>query len=334
MIPASAPGKVVLSGEYAVLHGAPAIATAVDRRARVTVAESSGEWHSIVTPGYLEGSWHFRVLENGSIEWQERLPAPSTFSLVEEVWKNFDTASWPPLSLAVDTQEFSDETTGLKLGLGSSAAVSVALTAALQRFAADGNNPRKLAMAAHERFQEGQGSGVDVAASLHGGLIEYRRAGAETCHLGWPAGLHYRFLWSGQAAITAEKLARLREQGAKNSSMNLLRASAEKIAATWSLGDCRQILDSYPAYIDALREFSVDHDLGIFDAGHDALVRLAAGVEVVYKPCGAGGGDIGIALAASEDAIQELCEQAMQRGFESLETATESEGVQIAGESR
>jgi len=334
VITASAPGKVVLSGEYAVLHGAPAIATAVDRRVRVTVADSSEKYHSIVAPRYLEGTWHFCRGEDGAIEWLERLPASSTFSLVEEVWRNFDTAPWPPLSLVVDTQEFSDQTTGLKLGLGSSAAVSVALTAALQRFAAAGHDPGKLAMAAHERFQEGQGSGVDVAASLHGGLIEYRRAGAETCHLGWPAGLHYRFLWSGQAAITAEKLARLREQGGKDSSMNLLRASAEKIATTWSLGDCRQILDSYPAYIDALRNFSVDHDLGIFDAGHDALVRLAAGVEVVYKPCGAGGGDIGVALAESEDAIQVLCEQAMQRGFESLETATENEGVQIAGEGR
>ena len=35
---ASAPGKAVLSGEYAVLQGAPAIAMAVDCRARVTAA--------------------------------------------------------------------------------------------------------------------------------------------------------------------------------------------------------------------------------------------------------------------------------------------------------
>ncbi len=334
MITASAPGKVVLSGEYAVLHGAPAIATAVGPRVRVTVAESTEVHHSIIAPRYLEGTWNFYRNENGSIEWQERLPSPSAFSLVEEIWKNFDTAQWPPLSLVVDTQEFSDEPTGLKLGLGSSAAVSVALTAALQRIAANSDSPAKLAMAAHERFQEGQGSGVDIAVSLHGGLIEYRRAGAEVRPLGWPAGLHYRFLWSGQPAVTAKKLAKLGVQGAGNDSMNLLIACSEKIATAWSRGDCRKILVSYPAYIDALREFGVDHDLGIFDAGHDALVRLATDAEVVYKPCGAGGGDIGIALAESEDALQAFCEQAIRQGFESLDVAVEDEGVQIVEKSR
>jgi phosphomevalonate kinase len=37
---ASAPGKLVLAGEYAVLDGAPAIVMAVDRRAVVSVAAS------------------------------------------------------------------------------------------------------------------------------------------------------------------------------------------------------------------------------------------------------------------------------------------------------
>ena len=45
---ASAPGKFVLSGEYAVLDGAPAICVAVDRRAVVTIETHGGD-HSIVT---------------------------------------------------------------------------------------------------------------------------------------------------------------------------------------------------------------------------------------------------------------------------------------------
>ena len=46
-------------------------------------------------------------------------------------------------------------------------------------------------------------------------------------------------------------------------------------------------------YVGALRQFSVDHELGIFDAGHDRLTDAASRAGLVYKPAGAGGGDIG-----------------------------------------
>jgi phosphomevalonate kinase len=326
----------VLSGEYVVLQDAPAIATAVDHRVRVTVTESSGDYHSISAPGYLEGSWHFCHGAGGEFEWRDRLPGPADFSLVEEIWKSFDTAQWPSLALVIDTQEFCDVATGIKLGLGSSAGVAVALSTALQKYCAADSDAGKIAMDAHDRFQGGRGSGVDVVTSQHGGVILYRRAAAEVLTPGWPAGLHYRFLWSGRAAVTAEKLAKLgmlRDSpgnGATGDSINLLNEHAENVSAAWSGGDSRLILESFPAYIDALRQFSVDHDLGIFDAGHEELAQLASDDGIVYKPCGAGGGDIGIVLAASEQAINEFCEGARQQDFRILDTALESDGVLIA----
>ena len=326
----------MLSGEYVVVQDAPAIATAVDRRVRVSLVESAAECHSLSAPGYLEGSWTFRSHKAGGLAWQEPLPGPSTFSLVEEIWNSFDTAEWPSLALVIDTQEFCDVATGQKIGLGSSAAVSVALTAALQKYRADGSDVDSIAMDAHDRFQDGRGSGVDVATSLHGGLILYRRAGTEARRLGWPAGLHYRYLWSGQAAETAEKLAKLgdrEEHGAKSDSMNLLGDHAENLATAWSLGDSTQILELFPAYIDVLRQFSVDHDLGIFDAGHEELVRQASDEGIVYKPCGAGGGDIGIVLAANEHDINEFCEKTRQQGFTILDIALEERGIVFAEQS-
>ena len=333
MITATAPGKAVLSGEYVVLQDAPAIATAVDCRARVSVSESPDDWHSIAAPGYLDRNWPFRVHEEGEFEWRDPSPGPAAFSLVEEIWRSFDTVQWPSLSLVVDTQEFCDAASGLKLGLGSSAAVSVALIAALQKYRSVESDIAKMAMYAHGRFQGGQGSGVDVTTSLHGGVILYRRAAAECRQLGWPEGLHYRYLWSGQASVTAEKLAILSErrgQFATNGSTKRLSDAAEDVAAAWSFGDSGQILEAFPSYIDTLRQFSVDHDLGIFDAGHKELADLATDSGIVYKPCGAGGGDIGIALALSEVAINEFCGTARQQGFRHLDIALEERGVLIA----
>ena len=68
---ASAPGKAVLCGEYAVLDGAPAVCMALDRRARVTVTPFEGDWNRVSAPGYsaVEGlipcSWRERRMAAG-----------------------------------------------------------------------------------------------------------------------------------------------------------------------------------------------------------------------------------------------------------------------------
>lgn len=330
---ASAPGKAVLSGEYAVLHGAAAIAVAVDRRARVTVRKSGDERHVIDAPGYLPGKWHFTVDNSKNFNWQEALPDASAFALVEAVWHSFDIRDWPPMAIEIDTRALCDDATGLKLGLGSSAAVAVALAAALKSYCEVDRDFRATAFDAHDRFQQGRGSGVDVAISHDGGLIAYRRAGRESRQLGWPVGLHYRFLWSGQAADTKELLADLGDREAGNEKSNALTGlieRSEELAAAFSLGDARRILESYPACVDALERFSEERQLGVFGAGHGKLARAANNSEVVYKPCGAGGGDIGIVLGACEHEVDEFCELAGKQKFSTLDLAIDEQGVLFA----
>ena len=61
-VTASAPGKIVLCGEYAVLWDAPAVCMAVNRRAVATVAQSGdGDCH-LETPGF-DGMGPYRVLD-------------------------------------------------------------------------------------------------------------------------------------------------------------------------------------------------------------------------------------------------------------------------------
>jgi phosphomevalonate kinase len=151
-------------------------------------------------------------------------------------------------------------------------------------------------MDAHRRLQRGAGSGADVATACHGGLIEFRMPDRRITALEWPQGLDYRLVWSGIATDTQGKLARLREASTAPSRAALAR-SARRMASAWK--SAAAVLDEYPSYIEDLRQFSVDHDLGIFDAGHEELSRAAAAEGLVYKPCGAGGGDVGVLLGAS-----------------------------------
>ena len=291
MITASAPGKLVLCGEYAVLDGARAISMAVDRRAVARVSISDADWHRVTAPGFTAVEGRFVGSATG-IDW---LAGAEQFGLVDAVMQIHEPAG--SLVIELDTSEFVDAASGEKIGLGSSAALAVALLAAL-RVTDDVFDD---ALAAHRRFQDGAGSGIDVATAVHGGLIEYR--GSAVTRIAWPEGLAMRVIWTGVSASTRDKLDRLEAAGVHASRQRLAHAS-ERIASAWS--SATAVLGEFPAYIDALHEFSVDHDLGIFDAGHGKLADEARAAGLVYKPCGAGGGDVGVLLGPSVQALDEF----------------------------
>ena len=276
-IAASAPGKIVLAGEYAVLWDAPAICMAVDRRAVATVSpRSDGECH-VTTPGF-SGADRFRILDAVT------------------------RGARPPCDIELDTSAFM--MAGEKIGIGSSAALTVALLAAL----AASDAVYAEALDAHSRLQQGAGSGIDVAAAVHGGLLEYRLPTRAVTRLEWPAGLAFRVVWTGVPASTEAQLSKLAARATRPSRSALLLA-APRICEAWRSGEADRILAEYVGYIGVLRQFSVDHDLGIFDAGHDELTDAAMVDGLVYKPAGAGGGDVGMLFGRDEAELDAFLER-------------------------
>jgi len=297
LVRVTAPGKVVLSGEYAVLDGAAAVCVAVDRRAVVTVVAAADDCSRVSAPGYSSSEGSFVTGAEG-LRWKQ---GASDYVLVDAVFDVLQPVASHQLSLTLDSRQFMDSASGRKVGLGSSAAMTVALTAALG--GSDGLLDR--AIRAHRSLQAGRGSGVDIAAAICGGLIEYRMPESRARKLAWPAGLEFRVIWSGVAASTRDKLARL-EHATVQGSRDRLLAEAEIMATAWSTADADAVLTAYPPYIDALRQFSVDHELGIFDAGHGQMVEEAAAAGLVYKPAGAGGGDIGTLLGSNAETLDQF----------------------------
>ena len=324
---ASAPGKLVLSGEYAVLFGAPAIAVAVNRRARVRISDSNADHHTVTAPGFASAPGRFQV-DDGDFTW---LDGNEDFALLEMIWSALDPKISGHLALELDTRPFRDTATGSKLGIGSSAALAAALTHALAQAGEEAKDASRAAVDGHRQFQGGLGSGVDVACGVLGGLVEYSMGEKGARHLDWPDGLHMAVFWLGVPVSTAERLGRLLEQPSRPSREALVQTSG-RAAAAWSEGSAQDILAAYPHYVGILRKFSADYGLGIFDAGHGELSRLAESMGVVYKPCGAGGGDCGVCLSDNSAAIDAFIDGAEARHAYRPDIGIDHDGVRVRSE--
>jgi phosphomevalonate kinase len=322
-ITASAPGKFVLSGEYAVLDAAPAICVAVDRRASVTVEAHAGDHHIVRAPGFTTATGRFKA-DQGGLTW---LSGSRDFGLFEAVWNaSRPTGDVGPMAISLDTAAFRDPSRGSKIGLGSSAALAAALAAALQSIG--GVRARDAAHAGHRAFQRGAGSGVDVACSIAGGIIEYRMADRQSRVVEWPQDLHYNVFWSGVAAGTRGRVAQF-GQLPDSPSRRALQEASRAVAAALENDHATAVLEALGEYTRVLLRFDEAHALGIFAAGHAALARQEGGEGVVYKPCGAGGGDIGIALATSRASLASFERMAARSGFTRLALGVDPRGAML-----
>ncbi|MDP3295786.1 MAG: hypothetical protein Q8M37_13765 [Nevskia sp.] len=352
-IVAAAPGKLVLLGEYAVLEGAPAVAMAIDRRAVARLTVQPGPHCEVFAPDVLNQRLPFSIDSNGLPDWQAAGAAAAKLNLVDEVLRGLADEGLAPapgsgFKLALDTSAFFDTGNAErpKLGLGSSAALTVALAMAFVARAGLADDAASHArwlpclLALHRKFQGGQGSGVDVATSLVGGLIAYQLndggATPTARPLTWPAGLHQRFIWSGRSASTPKFLAilrawRLAHEAEYRTRMDALGAIATVAVASLAAGDAPGFLIAAASYANDLRALGLASGVSIYSEEHVAIAALAASHQgVVYKPCGAGGGDVGVLFATDPECLTAAVAQLAASGFASVPLAVDGTGLRIA----
>lgn len=325
-VTAWAPGKLVIAGEYAVLEGAPALVLAIDREAHVELEDANGSGYEITAPGLGIQAAHGELDASGRMSWPALdATAIEQLTLVSGVLETLGAEGRPaPFRANLDTRAFYATSDGRKkLGLGSSAALTLALASAicvLDRRAAPSIDTL---IGAHRRAQDGRGSGLDIAASLVGGLLVYRLDdGQPRITAGkWPVGLEWCCVWSGKSASTRDFLQKLAAWRTREPSRHAV--------IMRELGDCARVavaatsaialLEAVAAYALALDRLATASGLDIFCAEHRALATLATRLGVTYKTCGAGGGDIGIALATDAGRLQRFRQAATAAGFPVLD---------------
>lgn len=310
VIRTSAPGKLFLLGEYAVLEGAPALLTAVDRRVRVRIEDADGDRWRLNAPGL--GIENLSLGSDGTLPSDLDQPTSKKLRVFDAVRQRVAERSGgaPPdgaaLSVSIDSSELS--LGGHKLGLGASAAVAVALTAALlqaRSISADRSSLFALAFDAHRQAQGGVGSGGDVSTAVNGGLLSYSRGATNAplprpTALIWPHDLTMMVVVTGDGSSTPELVGRVTEYAKRDPAghrTDLARLAALAEQAASALASAETFLALASRYFDALATLDAHADAGIISDRHRELHALAAHHGGVFKSSGAGGGDVGLAFA-------------------------------------
>lgn len=310
----AAPGKLFLLGEYAVLEGAPAVVAAVTRYA-------VGQYVIGIEP---QSSFARAAVEAGLRGIGDRAEA------------------MPPGSVLIDSTSF--RVGGKKLGLGSSAAVVVVGVGAVLEMAGTplAQNQAlcfELANEAHRAAQGGVGSGADVAAAVHGGLIQYRRGRpgsgdgrAVIAPLTKPAALELVVFCEGQPASTPD-LIRLVEAYAE------LRPAAYARLMTQLEDQVETFIEAIAgANLEAAISVARDYAAGLGELGERArapivtsrfelAADLAMNLGGVAKPSGAGGGDVGVGMFAEAEGARIFASRLEELGLRVLDLDIDLNGV-------
>ncbi|RLG72687.1 MAG: mevalonate kinase [Methanobacteriota archaeon] len=314
---ASAPGKIILFGEHAVVYGKPAIAAAITLRTRVKAEKTDGNKVMITSFPLKKRE---TVLTQEIVEETRVSPLAYCFSAVKQAYQlaGFEKGLKIEISSSIPPDS----------GLGSSAAVSVAVLAATLGELGLNLEKEKLAKVATqvERDVQGVSSGLDPTTSSHGGFLYYKQG--EIIQLG--AGEELRLVtgYSGQKSSTKKQVelvkARLEEYP------DIIGPTIETIGRIVDRG--REALEkgetARVGRLMVMNQWCLEL-LGVSTPKLRRLVgaALEAGAEGA-KITGAGGGGSIIALALrSEQKVQKAIEKA---GGAPLSVGIDKTGVQVS----
>ena len=295
MVTASAPGKVILFGEHAVVYGEPAIAGAIDLRIRVR-AEKTAKSLKITS----ETKDH-RYVEKA----------------VDIVFEHLGEATGLMIDISSDLPPAS--------GLGSSAAVSVATIAAVANLLGHDLGKNEIARLGYkvELGVQGAASPTDTYTTTHGGIqyIQPRKKGFTPIQASLPLVVGY----TGIERSTKELVAGVRKL--RDAYPELVSPIIKNIGMV-----TRQARKSLEAGEDVGDLMNINH--GLLEAlgvSNDALSRLVhasreAGARGA-KLTGAGGG--GCMIAYTPGRYRDVINAIEGCGSTAMKAAISAEGVRL-----
>lgn len=321
----SAPGKLMLFGEHAVVYGYPCIVTAVDQRIEVTVETVDKDILEINAPDVGFGAYVKRL---NSLSKGENVPKEVVF--VETAVRNFLEQYPVKTGFRITTKsQFSSQ-----FGFGSSSAVTVGVIATLNSLFGKQLNKKQIFDMCYKTVLDvqGVGSGFDLAAAIWGGTLYFVGGGKRIIPIRMSRRLPFIVGYTGIKADTPTLVRQVGELYKSNrrvigkifDATNLLVDEAKKDLNSGDMERLGELMNINQGLLDAL---------GVSSQELDSLIS-AAREKGAYgaKLSGAGGGDCMIAICATSK--KSLVESAINTaGGTVLRVETNAQGMQIENES-
>jgi len=322
----------MVSGEYVVLDGAVAVVAAADARAFVhwAAGDESEAIHRSASVADVGTTSHDAALP----------PEVRATRALAEAQLGLDAADIGG-ALRLDVSDL--RRNGRKLGLGSSAAAAAATAGAVFAWAGRdlddaGARAAMLAVAlAGHRSVAPEGSGADVAASVLGGLVRFRRdpSSGEVCEatpLALPRAAQVRVVWTGREARTSELVRRVKSLAAASPAayaraMGALADAAAALAEACRTDDVTALLAAVAAHHEAMDALGRAADAPIVEKGLASAAALARAHGGAAKPSGAGGGDVALAFFADASAADAFTQACPSAGLDPVDVALGAPGV-------
>lgn len=337
MIVTKAPGKLFIAGEYAVTHPSnTAILVSVDKFIKVFL-EKSNKNGSVCIYDDKPISWVRKtekiILKRNDTRLQYVLAA---INIVEKYAKELGRKlSYYHLRVSSDLETQN----GIKYGLGSSAAVTVATISALcSYFNIDITKEKLFKLSAMANLSiNNKGSCGDIAACVYGGWIAYtgfdrgwvldkmiNSRNFELLSLEWPGfkveplippnELNLVIGWTGQPSSTTNLVDKVRKRSIKNiRAYNNFLSESKKCVTQMINAFKDNNINEIQKQMQNNRELLVKmgNDLGaeIETYKLKKLCDIALKYNGSAKPSGAGGGDCGIAIFKGKYNLSLLIEE-------------------------
>ncbi|MFH1832251.1 MAG: phosphomevalonate kinase [bacterium] len=343
-----APGKLMLSGEWGILepHNS-CITLPINKFVYVTITSTEAQTIHVCAPDI--GINSINLYFDGTQITSQTEQTPAQFNLtqktIETVLLYLKEQNIPiqKFSIHINSQEMLFTCAKRKLGLGSSAAVTVALIKAILQFHKQNTESQeakeilfKLSYLAHYRIQENIYSGYDIATSVYQKPLYYKRFDtywlmqehanpsntiSTLAHKIWPEFCAQTFelpenfilqaCFVGYSASTPELIKHMKKfktqnpENHKNLCQNIQNIVTQLFMALKNKNN-NLILDLIKKNTHALRELAHASVSNLETPEMALLIECAQRYNAAAKLSGAGGGDCGIAICFDEQTASNI----------------------------